>query len=194
MQGCSVFCLVPCYCRKRGARTGKCNHNNGIVEVESLSACDASGVAKEAFSIHEPVFIKVRYRVIKPNISLTVGINLFTAEGSHALLSQDSSNNEWKDRTRECGWYESICVIPKDFLNNGEISVSMTITENGTNIFFHEKNVISFSILDDMQHSGARGEYTHEWPRTAVRPVMNWEINYYHENIALSVNSSFNFG
>ena len=63
-------------------------------------------------------------------------------------------------------------------MNDGEVTVSLSFFITGTQFLIHEENVISFRIFDDMKSQGARGDFTWEWPATAVRPVLDWKVDF----------------
>ena len=154
------------------------NLQNNIITMKSIKAFNSQGKKSDFFNIHENVFVEVEYEIKKPGSKLAISLSFYDAQGTLLFVTMDSSNTAWQEKQREKGWYKSICTVPKDFLNNGEITVSFSIIEEGIKTIIRAENVISFSITDDMVGSGARGNFTHVWPRTAIRPTLKWEIDY----------------
>ncbi len=72
--------------------------------------------------------------------------------------------------------YVSKCEIPKDFLNEGEYSISLVIRETDT-IHIREMDLITFVVSESMDPKGSRGEWRpgEKWPSAVVRPKFKWE-------------------
>ena len=40
---------------------------------------------------------------------------------------------------------------------------------------FFENDIVSFFVEDEGEEKGARADYTWSWPKTSVRPVLEWK-------------------
>ena len=149
-----------------------------LISVQSVRIVDGAGAFKDAFSIHEQIQIEVVYEIKKEGYKFNLVLVLRDSQGTPLFYTVDTTNELWHDRIRESGWYQSSCVIPKDFLTNGEVTVSLRISVQGTSPRINEENVVSFFLSDDMQSTGARGGYVGKWPYSAVRPTLKWNIEY----------------
>ena len=74
--------------------------------------------------------------------------------------------------------YRSICHIPGDFLNEGEISIAYGIDTVGISHLVHatERDVVVFKISDRMDPGGVRGNFSLQWRFDGVRPRLHWTV------------------
>ena len=107
--------------------------------------------------------------------SYPTGIN----ELGHVLfISKDNLDSPWRDSACPTGYYRSICHVPGDFLNEGEVSVTYGIATLGASVIQHasERDAVTFKVSDRMDPGGVRGNYPLQWRRDGVRPRMKWTV------------------
>jgi lipopolysaccharide transport system ATP-binding protein len=150
---------------------------DALVRLIRVSVLDKNAKTKDAFSLHESLFINVEYELKASGNKTSLILYFYNSEGSLLFVTSDSSNTIWQDRPRKSGFYKSVCEIPGDFFNNGEITVSLSFFITGVECRLSEENVVAFSMTDDMQPTGARGDYIWDWPQSAVRPALTWKFD-----------------
>lgn len=146
---------------------------NEFVRLNEVWLSDENGNSGEVYDIRKPVSIKMRYEVLQDNILLTHGLNLYNYEGIHILSSHDIETAKESYRFMK-GIYEAEVIIPSNFLAEGSVSVAVAMMSyNPYVVHFHEKDVLSFSVIDSMDGDSARGIYGGPFPGI-VRPILKW--------------------
>lgn len=130
------------------------------------------------FDIDDDIQIKVSYRVHKERFKLALQLLFYNEEGVLLFIASDTVGTNWTDKVRKPGEYESICTIPRYLLNDGEVFVSVAMIESGIARRLYEESVISFVVVDNMKSVGPRGDFIGQWLRTAVRPLLPWNVTY----------------
>ena len=76
------------------------------------------------------------------------------------------------------GHYRTMCHIPGDFLNEGEVSIYCAITTVAGVNFGHvsEEDLVIFKVSDRMDPGGVRGNYPLYWDSSGVRPRLHWSV------------------
>lgn len=151
---------------------------DNVIQFDSLSVTDKEGGQHDTLSIHENILISFAYRICVPGYKLSVGIMLSDERGNLISLSLDTTDEEWQGKIRPCGYYTSTCVIPGNFLNDGQLDISLVVYEDGIQKRLMFENIVTVNISDDMSVQGARADFMHEWPAAAVRPVFFWKNSY----------------
>lgn len=145
-----------------------------VVRLVEVNAHDENGKLSESFNITKPIGITMTYEVLKDNQTFTHSINLFNESGIHILSSHDNVS-ELRNKPRKKGQYSSTMWVPGNFLAEGSIIVSVAIIEQEPfMIHFHELDAVAFNVVDPMDGSSARGNYTLGFPGI-VRPILNWD-------------------
>jgi len=150
-----------------------------VARLRGVRVLDQNKRICTSFDVRDPVSIEMEYWVLRDLDYLDASFYLYSERGEIILSSIDNSHDTPSgERKRPAGFYRSICHIPADFLNNGQIYVQAALTGAG-NRQAHaiQKDAISFTIIDRMDTGGARGNYhAGEWPPAAVRPMLNWSV------------------
>lgn len=67
--------------------------------------------------------------------------------------------------------------IPPNLLAEGAVIVGAAVIKHDPfTIYFHERDAISFTVIDPMRGDSARGNYTLGFPGV-VRPLCPWETH-----------------
>jgi len=89
----------------------------------------------------------------------------------------DNLDSPWKGKPRPPGIYKERCIIPGDFFNDAEISVTFGVVSNVfEKVHAQIIDAIGFTVIDTMDPSGVRGNYHRPWPPVAVRPRLHWTV------------------
>jgi len=124
------------------------------------------------FNVRDNIIVEIRYKIPAGNSNPNI---LFYFNNDRQQLVFVSFNNEmYKNGT--AGIYNSRCLVPKDMLNDGQYFVSLIIHENQS-VHIRENDLVSFTVMDDMNINGSRGEWVpgKKWPDATVRPKLIWE-------------------
>jgi lipopolysaccharide transport system ATP-binding protein len=154
---------------------------NNIVRLVEVNVHDSEGNVAEKFDITKPIGITMIYKVLKDDAVFTHSINLYNASGVHILSSHDVVS-ELRTKPRSIGYYSSIMWIPSNLLAEGNIGVSVAIIEQDPFVIhFHELDVVSFTVFDEVNGSSARGNYVLNFPGV-IRPLLNWQTERMNDN------------
>ena len=152
------------------------NNNPGNELVRLLkTAVMSNGISKSSINIKQPITVLMEYEILKDNIYVTPGINLFNYAGNHLFTSHDVDNTAKKFVYKK-GKYISEVVIPGNFLAEGIVNISVAMMSYDPFIVhFHAENYISVLVIDEQDGTTARGNYTGEFPGL-LRPKLDWNI------------------
>jgi lipopolysaccharide transport system ATP-binding protein len=147
---------------------------NNKVRLNSVAIIGHDGFEIEIVDIAKPFEIVMEYEVLVDGEKLTPGINIFNEDGEYLFTSHDVNNAVNQVRLNK-GVYESRVTIPGNFLAEGLMSASVSVMSyDPFTIHFHEMEVLSFSVFDNLDGNSARGVYAGKFPGL-VRPLLKWE-------------------
>lgn len=151
---------------------------NEIVRLKAVRALNNQQNIASQFSVREPVYLEVEYCALTGGVVLDVGFYLYDAAGAILFAVGDSQAEEWQGKPRPKGVYRTRCEIPGDFLNDGQIRVMAYVVTNPHTVHAIENDALTIKIVDNLEHGGARGNDTSNWPGGAVRPLLKWTTEY----------------
>ncbi len=125
------------------------------------------------FDVQEPIQIEMEFQVLREGLVVDNSLTFKNESGLPIFVTFNNSDDEWHKRKRPVGLYRSVCYIPGNLLNEGTISINAAIITQPNIVHAGVKDVISFHVSDSGP-GGARGDYTREWPDSAVRPLLEW--------------------
>ncbi|KTD47599.1 polysaccharide ABC transporter ATP-binding protein [Legionella quateirensis] len=147
-------------------------------KLHSLKLLNDDGEIQEKFTVNENVHLEIKFNVLKNNARINVRVDLSSFEGAklfsimdHAALAQHPM--------REEGLYTETVMIPKEFLNEGQFTISVLLNEQD-----NDQNEIkcmeclSMKIIDDQLPVGVRSNWTGTWPEGLLRPKLVWNIEH----------------
>lgn len=147
---------------------------NDSVRLLEVKVINEQNENAETHDIRKKIGIVMKYRVLKDQSVFTHGINLFNREGIHVLSSHDRKTDLNKTVFNK-GVYRMIAWIPANFLAEGTYSVSAAIMSyNPFYIHFHERDIVSFTVVDTIEGDSARGNYGGMFPGV-TRPLLEWD-------------------
>lgn len=151
----------------------KQNDNAHIVMIE-MSVLDENEVTKSDYNINEDVFIKLTYKINKDGLIAAPAINIFNEKNQNIFDSHDTEVVNRRQRKR-AGLYQSVVKIPKNLLSEGHYFVGAALVrQDPFEIYFHELNVLSFTVVDKLDPQTSRGDYAGNLPGI-IRPYLLWE-------------------
>lgn len=148
-----------------------------VVRLKAIRVRDRAGNVAERIDICHPIGIEVDYWNLSTGHRPSVGIHLWNAEGVHLFASQDFNNKQWHSSPRPRGLVRATCRIPGNFLAEGQVSITMTISSFSPTLIHHvvEYEVVSFEVADRSEGDGVRGHTRGAWPGV-LRPMLDWNI------------------
>lgn len=150
---------------------------NEITRLLSVKVHDESGNIKEQYDVTTPIAITMEYEVLKEGEVFTHSYNFYNENGINIFNTHDTVS-ELRTKPRKKGIYTTTMWVPGNLLAEGMVIVSVaTIKIEPFTILFHEKECVSFTVIDYMRGDSARGAYTLGFPG-AVRPLCKWETKY----------------
>ena len=151
---------------------------NEVVRLHAVRIVDKNGKVATEFDVCDPVTLKLEYWVLQNGYSLDAIFYLYNERGQIILASMDNLDSPWKDTKRPGGSYRSVCHIPGDLLNDGQISLLAAVVTNPQRAHVILRDVLRFNVKDAMDPKGVRGNYPVEWPPAAVRPRLQWKVEH----------------
>lgn len=150
---------------------------NEHVRLLEAGTYDEDGNLSGIFYADQPVLIKMTYEILAPNFDYTHGFNLYTLNGTHILSSHDNDIEQIKD-VKGPGIYTATVYLPKNFLAEGTHLAGLAIMSyNPFLVHFHERQALSFTIVDSYNENSARGnKYGGKLPGI-IRPRLSWNTN-----------------
>ncbi len=150
---------------------------NDIVRLGAVRVRTEEGATAVDIDIRKPVGIEMDYIVHQPGHVLVPNCIFFNQEGV-LLFHASDLNPEWRHAPRKPGRYRSTVWIPGNFFAEGTIIVNAAISTMDTfAVHFHERDAVSFHVLDSMDGDSARGDYGGSIPGV-IRPLLNWTDEY----------------
>lgn len=148
-----------------------------VIRIHSIEASVRGAIADEV-DIREPIQIAVEYSRISedPTQRPSVNLHLWNEQGVCLFVTNDFSANDWIETVAAPGRVRSVCRIPGNFMAEGRVFVHAAITSyNPTIVHVHERDAISFLVVDRSTGDGVRGEYGGDW-QGVVRPMLDWNV------------------
>ena len=149
-----------------------------IARLRSVRIKDRDGQTAASFDIRKPVGLEMTFEVIQDGCTLLPHFKLINDQGVLAFITVDV-DPAWRKKKRPRGTYTTTAWIPGNLIAEGDffIHAAMTTLEPQTILQFHEKEAVSFRVVDPMEGDSARGDWAKEL-RGLVRPLLTWETEY----------------
>jgi lipopolysaccharide transport system ATP-binding protein len=147
-----------------------------VARLRAVRVCSKDGSIAETVDIREPIKVEMEYDVLKDGYSLLPHFR-FVDEDDIAVFTTLDNDPSWQG-SRPKGHYVSTTWIPGNFLSEGTLFVSChLVTLHPTKIQFSERQVIAFNVIDTMDGSTARGNWSGPMDGL-VRPLLQWHTQY----------------
>lgn len=148
-----------------------------VVRLRAVRVKTKDGLITEMVYISQAVEIEIEYDVLKSGYILLPILNFYTGTGISVFESNDIDPT-WRRRPRSVGHWTSTVRIPKNFLSEGMLLVTLSfVTLDPFVGQFKESNALVFHVADDMKEDSARGDYPGKM-ESGVRPVLKWSTKF----------------
>ncbi len=146
--------------------------------MRSVRIKDEDGQTAASLDIRNPVGLEMTFEVIQDGYTLLPHFKLVNDQGVLAFITVDV-DPAWRKKKRPMGTYTTTAWIPGNLLTEGDffIHAAMTTLEPQMILQFHEKEAVSFRVVDPMEGDSARGDWAKEL-KGLVRPHLTWETAY----------------
>jgi lipopolysaccharide transport system ATP-binding protein len=142
-----------------------------VARLRAVRVLDSQRNICTSFDVRDPVSINMEYSLLQDQDMLEVSLYFYNQRGELLFVAIEDV------RPRAAGNYRSTCLIPSDFLNDCQIYVLAGLTDE-KKIHTIQRDIVNFSVTDAMDAGGARGTYRAEWPPSAVRPKLEWKVDW----------------
>jgi lipopolysaccharide transport system ATP-binding protein len=100
----------------------------------------------------------------------SVGISLFTVDGTCAMESGDFDSHPELLRSREPGQYRTVVDVPPCWLNTGRYTVTVSIANATSGVIYDHLEAIVFKVVD----TGTPGSRNGVTRRGVLQPILDW--------------------
>ena len=150
---------------------------NEITKLLEVKVHNENFEVKENYDITKPIGISMEYEVLQDGDIFTHSYNFFNEEGANIFNTHDTTS-ELRKLPRKKGIYNTTMWISGNLLAEGSFIVGVAaIKIEPFKIYFHEKDVVSFTVSDQVRGDSARGEYTLGFSGL-VRPLCQWQTKF----------------
>jgi lipopolysaccharide transport system ATP-binding protein len=142
------------------------------VKLRAVRVTDASGAANSHLSIDQPVQLEMQFWILR-STTMTPSFHVYNREGTLLFALGNVHDATWGKRCYAPGLYGCSCIIPGNFLNEGEhfVTIYLTRDNNAGLVDINLNDVVAFTVDD---RGGARGDYVHKWAGL-IRPILPWQ-------------------
>jgi lipopolysaccharide transport system ATP-binding protein len=145
-----------------------------FIKLLSARVFNPIGETSLNHSIDNEIKIEFEYEVLKEDQLFTHGFNLFNSHNIHVLSSHDK-DSDTLIYAKKKGRYKKTITLPGNFLAEGAYNCSFAIMKyNPFIVVFHEQEIVSFNVIDEISINTVRGNYSGNFPGI-IRPQLNWE-------------------
>ncbi len=140
------------------------------LSLREVGLIDADGKAAPVVSVEQDLWLRIGYRVNRPNTPLRCAAKFYT-QGACAFVSVEPNELE----REQVGDYFSVLHIPANLLSEGDYTVGVSLfSSRGRKIHYAlEEDAIVFQVYDPVTGRSARGDYTEPFAGV-MRPLLEW--------------------
>lgn len=144
------------------------------VRLRSVKAHTEDGTVRSTFEVTSRIGITMEYEVLTEGDVFTHSFNFFNEDGVNIFDTHDVVSPQ-RVLPRARGIWSTTMWIPANLLAEGGVVVGAAVVKHDPfTIYFHERDAISFTVIDPMRGDSARGTYALGFPGV-VRPLCPWE-------------------
>lgn len=141
------------------------------INLRRVAVTGNDGEVRQEVGYDEAARLVIEYEVNKPVSGVSVGLALFTVDGTCAFVSADLDTQPQLAVERNCGEYQAWIEIPSQWLNIGRYSVMITIAGAAhSGEVYDNLEVLTFSVVD----TGSPGSRYGIERKGVLQPVLNW--------------------
>lgn len=144
-----------------------------IVRLLAVKVDTGSKGIPDSIDIRQPTRVEMTYQVLQAGQVLVPNYHFYNEEGICVFVVQDLSADA-RQQPRAPGLFVSTLIIPPNFLAEGRLVVSASIsTYYPFTVHVFERDAVSFRVMDSLEGNSARGDYAGPMPGV-VRPIFDW--------------------
>ena len=143
---------------------------NKAVNLRRIALVDERGEVRSEVPYDGSLRFVLDYEVNESVTGTSVGIALFTVDGTCALASGDFDAHPELLGTRAPGRYRTAVAIPPCWLNTGRYTVTVYIANASTGTVYDQVEAIVFSIVD----TGTPGSRHGVTRKGVLQPILDW--------------------
>ena len=152
-------------------------NDNEVARLISVKIHDDKDQMPEKFDVTGRIAVTMQYEVLREGEVFTHSYNFYNENGINIFNTHDTVSEE-RNKPRRKGVYTTTMWIPPNLLAEGVVMVGVALIKiEPFTIILHEKECVSFTVIDHMRGDSARGNYTLGFPG-AVRPLCEWETKH----------------
>jgi lipopolysaccharide transport system ATP-binding protein len=140
------------------------------VNLLRIALVDESGEVRSEVPYDGSLRFMLEYEVNQTVTGTSVGIALFTVDGTCVLGSGDFDSHPELLGTRTPGRYKTSVEIPRCWLNTGRYTVTVYIANATTGVVYDQLEAIVFSIVD----TGTPGSRHGVARKGVLQPILDW--------------------
>lgn len=138
--------------------------------LRGVRICGEDGRTTDEVDITRPVDVEVEYWVLQGGGRPIPKVAFLNEEGAYLFVSGDM-----RGEPRGPGLYRSVCRVPGNFLAEGRVVLTPSITSLESSVAVHARvpEALHLRVVDRTDGEGVRGCHVGEWPGM-VRPMLEW--------------------
>ena len=145
-----------------------------VARLRAARVVSRTGRPIAVADISEEVGLQMEYEVMDSSHVLLPHFYVHNDEGT-LLFGTIDQEPKWRQRMRPAGRYTSTAWIPGNLLTPGTFYVGgVVLSRTADTSQFYEKQMISFTITDNMGDGTARGDWA-GWMGGVIRPRLEWQ-------------------
>lgn len=147
---------------------------NGSVDkamnLRRVALIDERGEAQSEVRYTDKLRFVLEYEVNQSVSGASVGMALFTVDGTCAMATADFDSHNELLGTRAPGRYQTTVEIPPCWLNTGRYTVTIYIANSMSGVVYDQVEAIVFSIVD----TGTPGSRHGVERKGVLQPILDW--------------------
>jgi lipopolysaccharide transport system ATP-binding protein len=149
-----------------------------IARLRSVSVRDENGNVSDTIDIRRQVKVQIEFDCLEEGHVFIPAFSLWNDEGFQLFSAMDL-DPQWRGKVRPPGRYVCQAVIPGNFLAEGTMAINTALWEwePHRRLEYHQKDVVAFQVVDNLEGDSARGDYIGNIAG-AVRPLLDWTTQY----------------
>lgn len=141
-----------------------------VVNLLSVSLVGSDGLPHSEVGYDESPRFVLEYEVNRSVSSASVGVAVFTADGTCAFATADFDAQPELLAQRSPGTYKAEVEIPSQWLNIGMYSVAVQLANAGNGEVYDSVDALIFNVID----TGTPGSRNGIQRRGVLQPILNW--------------------
>ena len=143
---------------------------NKVMNLRRIALVDDEGEVRSEVPYDGKLRFVLDYEVNQAVTGASIGIGLFTVDGTCALVTGDFDSHPELLGTREPGRYQTIVEIPPCWLNTGRYTVTVYVANASSGTVYDQLEAIIFRIVD----TGTPGSRHGVARKGILQPILDW--------------------